>query len=610
MRARPPRSPSPGFGNRSFAYVADEDTHSVRTIDLDAGREIAATAISARPSHLLVLPDGRVVVGLRDTGRISIFEPGSSPDRSLESRCSVEVAPEPVALALSPDGATLYVSSGWGRALGAYDAKQEFRQRFELPLSREPRAVLLSDDGSVAFVAHAVGGELSRIDLTAEGHPRTDILPLHESEKASEPPPVEGQLRPDHLFSTGSSCQGYALAKTDDPKGRILAPQVLVDPGRPNQTPSGYGNDQQATEEANVAVVDLATGQPFDSSLARLEHLVMWSQRDRGFDRSRPSECLLPRAAAYDRDTRSLLVSCLGADAVVAYDALAAHPAGAEKRRWRVPAGPTGVVVDTNRHRALVWSQFERVVSTIELDTPEISLEQTPPIGRIALATDSTQALSPEVALGRMLFHAVGDGRISSDGRACASCHPEGRDDGIVWATPNGPRRSIMLAGRLRGTAPYSWEGDEDSLDSHLETTFDRLHGAGGLRSLELAALEAYLRSLPSPPSRPVAAADLAMVRRGAELFHSPAVGCSDCHMGDRATDNSNHDIQSKTGLDRSALFNTPTLHGVSGTGPYFHDGRYGTLREVLVQASGTMGDAAKLSPPDLDALEAYVRTL
>ena len=31
--------------------------------------------------------------------------------------------------------------------------------------------------------------------------------------------------------------------------------------------------------------------------------------------------------------------------------------------------------------------------------------------------------------------------RLSGDGRACASCHPDGRDDGLVWSTPNGPRQ-------------------------------------------------------------------------------------------------------------------------------------------------------------------------
>jgi hypothetical protein len=603
-------------GDRSLAYVADEDTLKVRTIDVDLGREIAATPLDSRPSQLLVLPDGRVVIGLRDAGRIAVLEPGIAPERPLEMRCAVDVAPEPVALALSPDQATLYVSSGWGHALGAYDAKADLARRYEVSLSREPRAVIVSDDGRIAYVSHAVGGNVSRVDLQAASHSAVDIA-LHlgsadkqreEAEAAGSAPAMVRRLSFRQMNGAAASCQGFALAKTEEPSGRVLAPQVLVDPGNPERVPSGYGNDGQNTEEPDVAVIDVDTGKPFATSLTRDLASMGWGRR--GVVRQdQQEECLLPRAAAYDSATRSLLVTCLGADDVVAYDALAARPAGAEKRRWAVPAGPTGVAVDAAKHRAVVWSQFDRVVSTLNLAEPEISTNKPSPIGRIVLAPDAAHPMANDLALGRLLFHAVGDGRISVDGRACASCHPDGRDDALVWATPDGPRRSIMLAGRLKGTAPYSWEGNENALDEHLAITFDRLHGAGGLHSLELTALSAYVNALPAPPPAPIAAADVERVHRGDELFHSDKVGCSDCHSGSAATDNSNHDVSSKTGLDRFALFNTPSLHLVGGTGPYFHDGRYKTLRDLLVGASGTMGETAQLSKDDMDALEAYLRT-
>ena len=50
----------------------------------------------------------------------------------------------------------------------------------------------------------------------------------------------------------------------------------------------------------------------------------------------------------------------------------------------------------------------------------------------------------------------MGDRRISADGRVCASCHPDGREDGVAWVTPEGPRQTPMLAGRLgKGEARY-----------------------------------------------------------------------------------------------------------------------------------------------------------
>ncbi|HEY4989640.1 MAG TPA: hypothetical protein VII09_07530, partial [Opitutaceae bacterium] len=54
------------------------------------------------------------------------------------------------------------------------------------------------------------------------------------------------------------------------------------------------------------------------------------------------------------------------------------------------------------------------------------------------------------------LFHAQAGGLI-----ACASCHPEGGDDGHVWQLDGAPRRTPSLRGTIAGTAPYHWPGDE-----------------------------------------------------------------------------------------------------------------------------------------------------
>jgi cytochrome c peroxidase len=101
-----------------------------------------------------------------------------------------------------------------------------------------------------------------------------------------------------------------------------------------------------------------------------------------------------------------------------------------------------------------------------------------------------------------------------------------------------------------------------------------------------------------------------ARVARGNEIFHSAAAACSTCHSGPSATDNEKHDVQSKTAADKNGNFNTPSLRFVGGGGPYFHDGRYKTLRQLLTDADRKMGHTAQLSNDDLEALEAYLRTL
>jgi mono/diheme cytochrome c family protein len=515
----------------------------------------------------------------------------------------------------------LLVTSGWGRTLAAFDAV-ELTKSFEVSLSREPRAVVVSDDGAFAYVSHAVGARASRVALADK---TVTVISLRETDPQVEEQKTEiqkqiaayrtkGKAVPSELANQideidkggHPSCQGFALAKSIGPGGRILAPQVLVDSGDPKERAQGYGNDESTTEVGDVAVIDASTGRPFAASLERPSANPTWDSRDAHKD-----ECLLPRAAAIDPESRSLLVSCFGIDQVVAYDALAARPSEAERRRWPVGAGPSGIAVDPDRRRAVVWSQFDRTLDVIDLGGGELVDDRgrpALPATRITMAPSPHPKIAGDAALGRLLFHSVGDGRISRDGRACASCHPEGRDDSLVWATPEGPRRSIMLAGRVKGTAPYAWNGSEGDLRVHLATTFDRLNGAGGLRSLELEALTAYVESL-APPS-PRAAFRDGRVDRGARLFASADVGCSTCHSGALGTDNERHDVGSKTDADRAGEFNTPSLHLVGGTGPYFHDGRYATLHDLLAASKDYMGHTSQLSPDDLEALEAYLRTL
>jgi DNA-binding beta-propeller fold protein YncE/mono/diheme cytochrome c family protein len=581
-----------------IAYAADEDDHSVVVVDVDSRRQLGEVALDGRPSQLMFLADGRLAVLLRDRARVAVLEPGLKP-ASLEARCSVETAAEPVGLALTPDGSRLLVTSGWGRALVAFDGNT-LERAFQVALAREPRAVVVSDDGKYAYVSHAVGAQASRVTLADR---TVTAIPLRESDGSQ-------RTTQEEEAAAHPSCQGFALAKSVGPAGRILAPQVLVDNGDPSQRAPGYGTDDSGTEAGDVAVIDEATGLPVRASLERQQDFGWGGNIDSR--EAQRSECLLPRAAAVDPTSRSLLVTCYGIDQLVAYDSLAASPVRAERRRWPVGAGPSGVAVDEAGHRAIVWSQFDRELDVVDLgDGTLVDDKGRPPgsVDRIAMAPNPEHTLPVATSFGRLLFHAVGDGRIARDGRACASCHPDGRDDSLVWATPEGPRRSITLAGRVKGTAPYAWSGTEESLRVHLATTFDRLNG-GGLRSVELEALTAYVESLPPPPAPAVPAQLDAQAQRGAELFASADVGCSSCHAGPLATDNQRHDVKSKTDVDKTGQLNTPSLHLVAGAGPYFHDGRYKTLHDLLAGAKDDMGHTSQLSPADLDALEAYLRTL
>jgi cytochrome c peroxidase len=262
-------------------------------------------------------------------------------------------------------------------------------------------------------------------------------------------------------------------------------------------------------------------------------------------------------------------------------------PSYAAMSRIKTCAGPDGVVIDRARDRIVVSCSRDAAITVATL-----SKALTPDPERIAfIRTKADDA----VTRGRDLFFRGDDGRIAKDGRACATCHVEGTTDGLVWNTPRGLRNPSTLAGR--GTAsPFGWNGQSATLAEHVATTIRVNLSGRGLRNDELDDLAAYVASIPAP--RGVADA---RAERGKELFTSR--DCVVCHASPRG-DHAKHDVRS------GGKFETPSLVGLSRSAPYFHDGRFATLEQLLDDTRGSMGSKDKLDEEDRDALAAYLRTL
>jgi len=569
-------------GERTLAFVADEDERALHTVDVDAMHETAVTPLPGVPAQVLLLSDGRIAVSLRNNNQLAVLEPGPDASRQLELRCKTAVASEPLGMAQAGD--KLVVASGLAGKVSVLSSV-DMRPLRVVDVSREPRAVAFSDDGSTAFVSHMVGGLMSVLDV--EGDSAVRVIDLRVGERASTKAKPESR----------EANHGFALAKASiDGSGRtrIFAPQVSVDPGETvARFSGGYGGDGLGPRPIVplVAVIDAKGERNLTHSLA--SHLSGSS-----------IECLLPRAAV--ARGHSLWIACLGQEAVIELDTRFADPTVTEKRRVWVGAGPMGVVFGPEGKRLFVWSQFARELASIDLQATDIQAG----VSRIPLARRAAASLTPQLERGRQLFHATNDVRISLDGRACASCHPDGRDDGLVWSSPVGARQTKMLAGRLADSAPYGWFGEHATLLTHVEHTIARLGGTGfdhASDAADLKALIAYLTALPTPKLA-VDDGD-ERIARGERLFEADEQGCGKCHDGG-GTDATAYDVGSGAEGERQRQFDTPSLRFLAASAPYFHDGRYATLRELLQKTDGTMGHTGSLDERDLDALEAYLLTL
>ncbi len=212
---------------------------------------------------------------------------------------------------------------------------------------------------------------------------------------------------------------------------------------------------------------------------------------------------------------------------------------------------------------------------------------------RIALAGKA--AFDP----GRNVFH-----QQTAIGLACASCHPEGRDDGLTWNFAQfGSRRTQSIAGNILDRAPYHWTGDEASLPKLMDDVFSTRMAGGFLSENEKAALGPWMNRIPAPPAG-VVNSDAAA--RGSVLFEQS--GCATCHTGTTGIFTNNQLVNVGTG----GKFKVPDLTGVAARAPFMHDGCAKTLMDRFTTCGGgdLHGATSALSQTQLTDLVEYLESL
>jgi DNA-binding beta-propeller fold protein YncE len=173
---------------------------------------------------------------------------------------------------------------------------------------------------------------------------------------------------------------------------------------------------------------------------------------------------------------------------------------------------------------------------------------------------------------------------------ACASCHPEGREDGRVWSFADvGPRRTQSLAGDITGTAPFHWSGDLADFTALMSEVFvRRMGGSAGNVVGDGVQVSRWLATVKAVPTD--APADPAAVERGRALFLSAEQECATCHSGAKHTDNKTVDVGT------GEMLQVPWLVGLPLRAPYRHDGCAATLRDRFTTCADEKHGAA-LSP-------------
>lgn len=551
-------------------YAADSDLDTLFVVDARSQSVVSEIAVGRQPEKVLVAPDGTVYVTNRLDRSVSVIRKGDTAESAR-----IAVAVEPVGLAASTDGKTLYVvnatsltDSDFGTLMAIDTATLSLK--WEVPVGHEPRAITLLGDGKAAISLYK-DGELVMVDL-AHGKVSKSGTGLFNQLNASAlgitttnggpvgfPDKLGGlsTARPMGLEAMTVSPDGQqlyvaSLIATDTDTVLNTAPGNGVQEPTPGGGSSGYGGGSCGTTsvaapalltfdaEGNPQVDDLATCQGEGNS-------------------DRPPMLLTspipempvqgPKAMALESTGRFLFVANQESNnvAVIATSkargttsAGQADPGltprfglstGSVSQLVSVGAGPSGIAVANDGKTAWVYNAFDHSLSRLE------SVD-----GRVTNAGTTTlttrEALSPQAVAGRKLFFSATDARMNnpSTGISCATCHLEGREDGHVWNFTEGPRQTPSLQGRmLAKTAPFHWNGEFNDLLSFMtHTVTSRMGGQGVTPAMELQ-VAAFIESMPRADN-PHRNTPAEVMQRGRQAYQKAE--CSTCHSGEAFTDN------------------------------------------------------------------------
>ncbi|MEM7151873.1 MAG: hypothetical protein AAF799_03480 [Myxococcota bacterium] len=563
------RAPQVGPHAGSHGGTVIADAHGLLVVERNAGAVIRSDR-QGNPVGQLTLHEGigemvhdgagLVFVADRTADRVVQVDPGDAKGQGLAVVRELPLR-EPHGLALTPDGKTLLATSVADQQLVAIDVAS-LRVQWRRELTAEPRGVAVSSDGRRAAVGFLSSGVLAVVDLASDGQQvrwhsleprdhmhieteededfRSTTASLREARSRFQVPSDTGRRQARNVYTVGFVGDDLLVAPH-----QLATPQMKFRPQEDMEDSYGGG-------EVSIP--------PLVHRLAMISGAGTTSARA-GFT---TYEVHQPRALSYEAANDVLFVGGYGDDRV-----LAIHEASGQSPfvKWSAQVG--GQAEDACGVDGLTFDGGELWVHC-ELSRRLIRLDVDGVAARQAGASDAptpwhhgpelaASLRSPEVEQGAELFRRGRDFRMSTDGvLACASCHPEGRADGLTWRLGKSILQTPILAGRVEGTAPYKWDGQDVNLKASLSHTVDRLGGMSQrVRRREFAALRAYILSMNAP--RPATVTEPDAVARGRELFVSKDLACDVCHDGDKLTDGQQYPIgKTRFGGDRHPLVGRP----------------------------------------------------
>jgi len=566
-------------------YVANHDAKQLACVALPEGKVTRRIELPAEPTAVVLTPDGKslIVTCAAPKSTIAVIDAASCEITKLITAGHSSTGP-----AISPDGKWLYVCNRFDNDVSVIDLDAG-KEVARVKAVREPIAAAITPDGKTVLVANHLANVRTDMFFPGRAAPVLTVIDTETRETSSIELAI-GAIALREICISPDGTHAYAT--------HILCNFELT----PTQVEMGWMNSNV------MSVIDIKE--------KKLLNTVGLDNLDRGAGN--------PWGIALADDGKTICVGHAGShelsviDATVSWldlyqmftspfiGAIPEDPKDGIKPTWRMKMpgkGPRGMAVVGSK--VYLTQYFSDSLAVIDL---EEEAEGEPK--EIALGP------KPELdkrRLGELLFNDATFGYQSW--QSCASCHPDARTDALNWDLMNDGvgnfknTKSMLLAHR---TPPMMAEAVRKTAEEAVRAGIEHALFVNVVEE-KAAAIDEYLKSLrPVPSPRLIDGKLSPAAQRGKELFESNRVGCHFCHPAPLYTDKRMHNVGSKELYGTADTFDTTTLVEVWRTAPYLHNGRYLTVKDLLVEGKhgNDPEDEDAMTEKEIDDLVEFVLSL
>lgn len=558
--------------NDTWLVVANQSSNSISLIEIKSGQVLDELACGDHPSAIAACLDGRhVLVSCAHSGHVSLVQVEGSKMRETHS---FDVGFEPTGLTVSPDGKTAYVGLVATGEIAQLDLEKAAVTR-KIPVGAWPRYLAVSPNGkrlavgcsgeSKIVVVDLIKGE---VDFSSKLSGGINIGKMQCS--------ADGK----YVYFPWMIYRSNPINRDNIRRGWVLGSRI-----------ARVRLDKQEYREAiTLDVPGMAVADPHG--------IVMTSSNNR------------------------IVVSASGS-----HDLLIYRQAGLP---WESIGGP-GDLIDPKlmqdrdlfqrmdlggRPMGLAMAQDDRTVYVADYlhDTIQVvDIEDRRVVRRIPLGKRPEPS---QVRHGEELFY---DARRSLDQwYSCHTCHYNGGVNSKAMDTWNDgsalTMKTVLPLENLEKTGPWTWHGWQEDLHDAMHKSFTTTMQGRPASPREADAILAYLRTDRTPPNpfREKDGSLSAAANRGQKVFEGETANCASCHSGRYYTDGKIHDVGLGSEEDEYEGYNTPSLTGIYRKVRFLHDGRAGSLKEVLMDhhSPEVVSGTRALTDNELSDLISYLKSL